>query len=263
MIATKIFWALGYNQVESYLTTFDPKHVDIDPKATVDGRPERRTPFTRDDMNAILERVARKRRRHLSRRRRPADSRQDPRQLPLRRHAPRRSQRHRAARASARAAGAARLRRLDQPDRPQGRQHARCARRRRTAASVVKHYLQDVGSTFGMCNDKHEWDMGWEHFFQTDTTMKRLFSFGFALSPWQTVPYYANTRRSASSKATASIRDLWRPQTPTHGVHGAARRRRVLGGATRGGVHRRPDPRRGTRPGSSAIPPPKSTWPTC
>jgi hypothetical protein len=31
-VATKIFWALGYNQVESYLTTFDMKHVEIDPK---------------------------------------------------------------------------------------------------------------------------------------------------------------------------------------------------------------------------------------
>src|SRR5436190_995316 len=28
-IATKIFWALGYNQVESFLTTFDPKNVTI------------------------------------------------------------------------------------------------------------------------------------------------------------------------------------------------------------------------------------------
>ena len=32
-VATKIFWAFGYNQVESFLTTFDPKNVTIDPKA--------------------------------------------------------------------------------------------------------------------------------------------------------------------------------------------------------------------------------------
>ena len=31
-IATKIFWALGYNQVESFLTTFDPKNASIDPE---------------------------------------------------------------------------------------------------------------------------------------------------------------------------------------------------------------------------------------
>ena len=31
-VATKIFWALGYNQVESFLTTFDPKNVDDRPE---------------------------------------------------------------------------------------------------------------------------------------------------------------------------------------------------------------------------------------
>ena len=31
-IATKIFWALGYNQVESFLTTFDPKKRDHRPE---------------------------------------------------------------------------------------------------------------------------------------------------------------------------------------------------------------------------------------
>ena len=38
VIATKIFWALGYNQVESFLTTFDPKVTTIDPKAPSGGR---------------------------------------------------------------------------------------------------------------------------------------------------------------------------------------------------------------------------------
>ena len=29
---------------------------------------------------------------------------------------------------------------------------------------VVRHYLQDVGSTFGMgANGPHDWDEGWEH----------------------------------------------------------------------------------------------------
>ena len=58
-VATKIFWALGYNQVESFLTTFDPKRVEIDPKATIRRPSGARTRFTHDDINAILERVAR------------------------------------------------------------------------------------------------------------------------------------------------------------------------------------------------------------
>ena len=58
-IATKIFWALGYNQVESFLTTFDPKKTTIDPKATVRRPNGKRTTFTEDDINVILEKVAR------------------------------------------------------------------------------------------------------------------------------------------------------------------------------------------------------------
>jgi hypothetical protein len=80
--------------------------------------------------------------------------------------------------------------------------------------AVVKHWLQDVGSTFGMCNDLHEWDLSWEHFYQGKTTMKRLFSFGFALSPWQTVNY---VERPSIGKFDGDRFDprTWRPQTPT------------------------------------------------
>ena len=32
---------------------------------------------------------------------------------------------------------------------------------------VVRHYLQDVGSTFGMgANGPHDWDEGWEYFYE-------------------------------------------------------------------------------------------------
>jgi hypothetical protein len=46
-----------------------------------------------------------------------------------------------------------------------------------------------VGSSFGMCNDIHTWDVSWEHFYKGSVMAKRLLSFGFALSPWQTVKY--------------------------------------------------------------------------
>jgi len=80
--------------------------------------------------------------------------------------------------------------------------------------TVVKHWLQDVGSTFGMCNDLYEWDLSWEHFYQSDTTMKRLLSFGFALSPWQTVKYVEGP---AIGKFEGDRFDprTWRPQTAT------------------------------------------------
>src|SRR5688500_14978158 len=58
-IASKIFWAFGYNQVESFLTTYDPTKTTIDPKATVRRPNGKRTPFTQDDISVILEKVAR------------------------------------------------------------------------------------------------------------------------------------------------------------------------------------------------------------
>jgi hypothetical protein len=71
-----------------------------------------------------------------------------------------------------------------------------------------------VGSTFGMCNDFHEWDLSYEYFVQGDTTWRRLFSFGFALSPWQTVDY---VEYPSIGKFEGDVFDprTWRPQTPT------------------------------------------------
>src|SRR4029077_5123053 len=52
-INTKLFWALGYNQVETFITTFDPARVEIDPKATIKRPSGARTPFTRDDITRV------------------------------------------------------------------------------------------------------------------------------------------------------------------------------------------------------------------
>jgi hypothetical protein len=65
-----------------------------------------------------------------------------------------------------------------------------------------------------MCNDEHEWDLSWEHFYQGDTTRKRLFSFGFALSPWQTVHYVEYPSIGKFEGDRFDPRE-WRPQTPT------------------------------------------------
>jgi hypothetical protein len=213
VMATKVFWALGYNQVETFLTTFDPKRVEFDPKATLRRPNGKRTPFTPDDLNEILERVARK---------------------------PDGTYRVVAGRllpgkilGNYRYAGT----RPDDPNDVVPHEHRRELRALRVfgawtnltdlkakntldtlatenGRAVVKHWLQDVGSTFGMNNDLHEWDLGWEHFYQGDTTRKRLFSFGFALSPWQTVKY---VERPALGKFEGDRFDprTWRPQTPT------------------------------------------------
>ena len=80
--------------------------------------------------------------------------------------------------------------------------------------TIVKHYLQDVGSTFGMCNDMHEWDLSYEYFFEGGPSRKRLFTLGFGLSPWQTVDY---VEYPSVGKFEGKVFDprTWRPQTPT------------------------------------------------
>jgi hypothetical protein len=65
-----------------------------------------------------------------------------------------------------------------------------------------------------MANNPHEWDMGWEYFYEQAPSRRRLLTFGFALSPWQTVPY---VEYSSLGKFEGDRFDprAWRPQTPT------------------------------------------------
>jgi hypothetical protein len=214
-IANKIFWALGYNQVESFLTTFDPKRIEFDPKATLRRPSGKRTPFTQDDVNSILEIVAKNADgtyRVIAGRQVPgkvlgnflyAGTRpDDPNDLVPHEH----RRELRALRVFGAWTNLTDLKAantLDSLVTENGR-------------SIVKHVLQDVGSTFGMCNDVHEWDLSYEYFYQADTSLKRLFSFGFALSPWQTIPYqeYPSIGKFEGDRFDPR---QWRPQTPTTG----------------------------------------------
>jgi hypothetical protein len=213
-VASRIFWALGYNQVELFLTTFDPQKVEFDPNATIRRPSGERTRFNRDDMNAILERVAKKRDGTY----RVVAGRLLPGQV----------------------IGGYLFQgtRPDDPNDVVPHEHRRDLRALRVFGAwtnltdlkaantldtilpengrmVVKHYLQDVGSTFGMCNELYEWDLSYEYFYQGDATRKRLFSFGFALSPWQTIPYKQYYPSIGRFEADQFDPKQWRPQTPT------------------------------------------------
>jgi hypothetical protein len=212
-IASKIFWAFGYNQVELFLTTLDPAKVVIDPKATVRRPNGKRTPFTRDDMDVILERVARN---DDGTYRAVAG-----RLLPGKILGP------------FYYAGT----RPDDPNDLVPHEHRRELRALRVfgawtnltdikakntidtvvvenGKSIVKHYLQDVGSTFGMSNDRYEWDLSYEYFLEGPPSRKRLFTFGFGLSPWQTVDYVEHPSVGKFEGKVFDPRN-WRPQTPT------------------------------------------------
>ena len=164
-MATKFFWALGYNQVESFLTTFDPKRVEFDPSATIRRPNGKRTPITRDDLNEILERSARRpdgTYRVIAGRLLPGKilgnfrfegtRPDDPNDLVPHEH-------RRELRALAVFGAWTNLtdlkafNTLDTLAVENGR-------------SIVKHWLQDVGSTFGMNNDLYEWDLGSDHFIK-------------------------------------------------------------------------------------------------
>src|SRR6186997_1016639 len=183
VVANKLFWALGYHQVETFLTTFDPNRATIDPQATVRRPSGDRTPYTLDDMRLVLDRAARN-----------ADG----------------TYRVSAGRAlTGKILGGFRYAgtRPDDPNDIVPHEHRRELRAlhvfgawtnltdlrasntldtviAENGRSVVKHYLQYVGSTFGMSNRPHDWSFGWEYLFDPDASRDRLLSFGFILRPW-------------------------------------------------------------------------------
>jgi hypothetical protein len=78
----------------------------------------------------------------------------------------------------------------------------------------VRHYLQDVGSTFGTgATAPHEYFEGWEHVTETDLIWKRLVSLGFFIRPWQTFPY---DERAAIGRFESAQFDPaeWKPRVP-------------------------------------------------
>ena len=213
VVATKFFWALGYNQVESFISTFDPAHVTFDPKATLRRPNGQRTPFNQDDLDSILERVARRpdgTYRVVAGRLLPGTvlgnfryegtRPDDPNDLVPHEH----RRELRALRVFGAWTNLTDLKAANTID----------TLERQNGRAVVKHWLQDVGSTFGVNNDLHEWDLSWEHFYQGDTTVQRLASFGFALSPWQTVHYVEGPSIGKFEGDSFDPR-TWRPQTPT------------------------------------------------
>ena len=135
-VASKLFWALGYYQVESYLTSFRPDQLVIGETATVTPPSGKRRPMRMSDVEAVLARAHRSpdgSYRVLAGRGvsgKPIGG------FEYLRDAVRRSQRRRAARAPPGAARAQGVRCLDQPRRHESRKHAG---RRREGGRALGH----------------------------------------------------------------------------------------------------------------------------
>jgi hypothetical protein len=213
VMATKIFHALGYNQVETFLTTFDPKKATIDPKATLRRPSGKRSPFTKDDLQEVFDKVARNpdgTYRVVAGRLLPGKilggyqyvgtRPDDPNDLVPHEH----RRELRALRVFGAWTSLTDLKAKNTLD----------TLITENGKTIVKHYLQDVGSTFGMSNDRYEWDLSYEYFYDGPATMKRLVTFGFGLSPWQTVKYM---EYPSVGKIEGKVFDprKWKPQTPT------------------------------------------------
>ena len=214
VVATKIFWALGYNQVEYFLTEMRPETVAIAPTATKRRPSGARTPLTQGDVREIMENAFRR-----------ADG----------------SYRTAAGRMlPGKVLGGFKYQgtRPDDPNDVVPHEHRRELRALRVFGAwtnltdmkagntldtliteggrgVVRHYLQDVGSTFGVgANGPHDWNEGWEHVYDGPPSHKRFLTFGFGFSPWQTADYedYPAVGRF---EGDAFDPETWKPRAPT------------------------------------------------
>ena len=214
LVANKIFWTLGYWQADNVLVQVKPEQILIGDTATIRVLSGETRPMRLADLDEIWQRA------------------------------------HRSADGSFRAVAARRLpgrplggfryhgTRDDDPNDVVPHEHRRELRALKVfgawanlvdmkagntldmlitenGRSVVRHYLQDVGSTFGAgANAPREFDEGWEHLYEGNLVWKRLASLGFWIRPWQTARYEENP---AIGRFEGNVFDpvTWQPRVPT------------------------------------------------
>jgi hypothetical protein len=213
-VAVRLFWALGYNQVETHLIQVRPSDLAIAGSASIETRAGHRRPLRSDDLDRVFARAAR-----------DADG----------------SFRAAAGRAvHGRVVGPFKYygTRPDDPNDIVPHEHRRELRALKVFGAwtnlvdmkagntldtvvdaggrqVVRHYLQDVGSTFGTgALGPRDWDEGYEYLYEGTALWKRLVSAGFFIRPWQTIPYRELPEIGRFEGARFDPR-AWRPRVPT------------------------------------------------
>ena len=214
MVANKIFWALGYWQVENHLVAVSRDNLDIASSASVKPMSGRERPMQSSDLDEIFVRSHR---------------------------SPEGSFRAVAARAlPGRIVGGFRYQgtRPDDPNDIVPHQHRRELRALKVFGAwtnlvdmkagntldtvitengrqVVRHYLQDVGSTFGTgAAGPRDYDEGWEYLLELDRVRTRFFRMGLPLEPWHTARYERNTA-IGRFEGEAFDPAAWKPRVPS------------------------------------------------
>jgi hypothetical protein len=213
LVATRIFWTLGYWQADSVLTAARPEEVLLGDAATVRPPSGKKRRMRRSDLDAMWTRA------------------------------------HRSPDGSYRAVASRRLpgrplggfryhgTRPDDPNDIVPHEHRRELRALKVFGAwanlvdmkapntldvlvmdggrgLVRHYLQDVGSTFGTgALAPREYFEGWENLYEGDLVWKRLLSLGFFVRPWQTVPY-EETAAIGRFEGDAFDPRAWKPRAP-------------------------------------------------
>lgn len=216
MVANRIFHALGYFQMEYHLTEIRSETLEIDPEAVTETPSGAIRQIDHDDLAKVFKRAARQ-----------ANG----------------AYRALASRGVENTLGGFRYygTRPDDPNDIIPHEHRRELRALKVFGAwtnlvdmkagntldvlvsegglqLVRHYLQDVGSTFGTgALAPREWDEGYEYLYEGSATWKRLVSFGFYLRGWQTVPY-AENRSIGRFEGTSFDPETWKPRAPTTAI---------------------------------------------
>jgi hypothetical protein len=214
VVANKIFWTLGYWQVENHLVSVRRDQIDVATSAKFTPVSRKTRPMARHDLDEVFVRAHR---------------------------SPDGSYRAVAARGlPGRPVGGFRYygTRPDDPNDIVPHEHRRELRALKVFGAwtnlvdmkagntldtvvtengrgVVRHYLQDVGSTFGTgANGPREYDEGWEYLVDLGLVKKRFFLFGFPLQPWHAARYVDN-RAIGRFEGASFDPATWKPRVPT------------------------------------------------
>ncbi len=213
VVATKLFYDLGYFQSENYISYLDPAKLEIDKQAEVDTPSNRVRPMTFDDIRKVLTRANK----------RPDGTYRMLASLAI----------------PGRIIGGFKYygTRADDPNDIVPHEHRRELRALKVFGAwtnlvdmkalntldtvitengrgVIRHYLQDVGSTFGTgALAPREWDEGYEYIFEGDKALKRLATLDFYIQPWQTIPY-RQFKSVGRFEGDYFKPEEWRPRVP-------------------------------------------------